>query len=519
MRVYNKYIKGKNAVFVSVATKGQEANIVKADNYTVDTTKYVAPDYGYNGLKYVKAKDNFDRSKKPGNGPNPVVKVPKFWRKDLPNGIKMIGSEAAEVPTVTVTITIPGGHLLQAKDTSKVGLASFFAAMMNEDTKNYTAEQMTVALQKLGSSVSVGSSTDGITFTVSSLKKNIDKTLELLQERLFSPKFTQSSFSRIQRQAMEGFKSSKGRPDVIADEVIAKVNFGKNHILGMSEDGTEYTVKNMKLEDIQSYYDNNITSQKTRVVVVGDIKQEEILPKLTFLNKLPNKKVEIPAVAAAPEVDKSKIFLVDMPKSAQTEFRVGYATGLKYDATGEYYKTGLMNYALGGAFNSRLNLNLREDKGWTYGARSVFSSGDQTGDFEFSAGIRADATDSALYEVMKEMKDYATAGISDDELTFMKSAIGQRDALRYETPGQKAGFIGQILKYNLPANYTDLQNKILKGISKNEINGLAKKWVNADKMNMLLVGDKAKVLTGLKRLGYEIVELDSDGNKVEKKAF
>ena len=126
----------------------------------------------------------------------------------------------------------------------------------------------------------------------------------------------------------------------------------------------------MTLADIQSYYDNYMTSQGTEVVVVGDITQDEILPKLGFLNSLPDKKVSIPNLAAAPSIDKTKIYLVDVPKAAQSEFRVGYVTGLKYDATGEYYKAGLMNYALGGTFNSRLNMNLREDKGWTYGARS-----------------------------------------------------------------------------------------------------------------------------------------------------
>jgi zinc protease len=178
-----------------------------------------------------------------------------------------------------------------------------------------------------------------------------------------------------------------------------------------------------------------------------------------------------------------------------------------------------MNYALGGAFNSRLNLNLREDKGWTYGARSGFSGGKQTGDFEFSAGIRANATDSALIEVMKELKNYSEGGITDEELNFLKSAIGQRDALRYETGFQKAGFIGNILDYDLPGDYVDQQNKIVAGISKAEIDALAKKWVNANKMNILLVGDKEKILPGLQKLGYEIVFLDADGNPVEKKAF
>jgi zinc protease len=379
---------------------------------------------------------------------------------------------------------------------------------------------MAVELQKLGSQVNVTSSLDGITFNVQTLKKNLDKTLALLEERMLNPKFTDDAFKRNQKQVLESFKQAKSQPATVATDVIAKINYGPNNILAMSEDGTEYTVKNLSLNDIENYYNNYMTSKNAKVVIVGDVKQEEILPKLAFLNKLPNKKVELPTVNATPVAsDESKIFLVDIPKAAQTEFRVGYATNLKYDATGEYYKAGLMNFALGGGFNGRLNINLREDKGWTYGARSAFNGDKYSGEFEFSSGIKADATDSALVEVVKELKNYSTNGITDDELIFMKSAIGQRDALRYETGFQKAGFIRNILDYNLPANYADQQNKIMKGITQNDINALSKKWVNPNKLNMLLVGDKAKILPGLQKLGYKIIELDVDGKPVEKKAF
>lgn len=520
MRVYNKYIKHRHSLNVSVLPKGQDAKMLIADNnYTVDKSNYDAPDYGYEGLKYVKAKDNFDRTKMPANGPNPVVNVPAFWKKDWPSGIRLIGTENTELPTVTLSIRIPGGHLLNTNDLSKVGLASFFTDMMNEDTKNYSAEQISRELQKLGSSISVYSGNEDITFQVQSQKKNLDATLALLQERIFNPKFTQDAFNRIQKRTLESFKLAKTQPANVANEVFAKLNYGHKHILATNAEGTEESVKNFTLADIQSYYDNYMTSQGTQVVVVGDITEAEVLPKLNFLNNLPNKKIDIPAVAAAPKVEKTKVFLVDVPKAAQTEFRVGYNTGLKYDATGEYYKAGLMNYTLGGAFNSRLNLNLREDKGWTYGARSGFSGGKQTGDFEFSAGIKADATDSALVEIMKDMKEFAANGIKEDELSFLKNAIGQRDALRYETGFQKAGFIGNILNYNLPGDYVDQQSKIVGGISKAEIDALAKKWINTDKMNILVVGDKAKILPGLQKLGYEIVELDSDGNPVQKKGF
>jgi zinc protease len=513
MRVYNTYIKGKSSVILSVVTKGNESNIVAADNYTVNKDSYKSPDYGYNGLKYTKPADSFDRTKTPGNGPNPVVKVPSFWRKDIDKEIHVIGTESKELPIVTLSITVPGGHLLMANDTSKTGLPRIFASMMNEDTRTYTAEQLQAELQKLGSSINVTSSLDGITFSVQSLSKNLDKTLALLEERLLRPKFTPEAFARIQKQTTEGFKQRKSQPAIIASELYTKLNYGSGNILGLSDVGSEYTVKNLTLKDVEDYYSNYITSTGVDVVVVGDVKQATILSKLDFLKKLPAKDVKLATPSKAPAIDKTRIYIVDVPKAAQTEFRVGYVTSLKYDATGEYYKTGLMNYALGGAFNSRINLNLREDKGWTYGARSGFSGDKYSGEFVFSAGIKAAATDSALVEVLKELNTYAKSGLQDSELLFMRSAIGQRDALRYETGFQKTAFIANILRYNLPGNFVEQQSKIVSTIPKDELNKLATKWIDTSKMNILLVGDKATILSGLKRFGYEIIELDVNGNK------
>lgn len=510
MRVYEKYIKGKPAVILSVVPKGQETNIASAENYKVDQSNYKAPSYGYDGLTYSKPKDNFDRSKMPGNGPNPVVKVPAYWKKTLDNGVKAIGAQTTELPLVTFAFTIPGGHLLQANDTSKIGLARTFATMMNEDTKNYTAEKMQAELQKLGSSITISSSFDGIVFRVQTLKKNLDKTLALLEERMLNPKFTQDAFNRIQKQAVEGFKQMKSQPALVASDVFAKMNYGAT-IGGLSEAGTEYSIKNLTLKDIEDYYNNNMTSKASKLVVVGDIAEKEILDKLAFLKKLPAKDVTLPSVPSVPSVDKTRIYLVDVPKAAQTEFRVGGVTGLKYDATGEYYLATLTNYPLGGAFNSRLNMNLREDKGWTYGARSGFAGDKYSGTFSFSSGIRANATDSALAEVMKELKNYSKSGVTEEELKFMKSALGQRDALLYETPFQKAGFIGRILEYDLPSNFVDEQNKILANLTKATVDKEAAKWIKPESTNILLVGDKNKIMPGLQRFGYEIVELDVNG--------
>ncbi len=510
LRVYNKYIKGKPAVILSIVIKGKEDNVIAPENYKVNTANYKAPDYGYTGLKYSKPTDAFNRNQMPGNGPNPVVKVPAFWKKTLDNGVKAIGANTTELPLVTMSITIPGGHILQANDTSKIGLADMFASMMNEDTKNYTAEKFQAELQKLGSSIGVSSGFDGVTFSVQTLKKNLDKTLALLEERMLSPKFNQAAFDRIQKQNIEGFKQAKAQPAFVASDVFNKMNYGAS-ILGLSESGTEYTIKNLKLQDVESYYNNYMTSKNAELVVVGDVTESEILGKLTFLNKLPNKEIKLPAIPSAMNVDKTRIYLVDVPKAAQTEFRIGGVTGLKYDATGEYYRLMLSNFALGGGFNGRVNINLREDKGWTYGARTTAYGDKYTGEFYFSSGIRANATDSAVVEVMKELKNYSEKGITEDELKFMKSALGQRDALLYETGFQKAGFIGRIQDYDLPADFVDQQNKILANLTKADVDRIAAKWIKPQSANILLVGDKVKILPGLEKLGYEIVELDVNG--------
>jgi zinc protease len=511
LRVYFQYIKNAHGVTLTVLPKGQEKMKVAEDNYKIDSSNYKSPNYGYASLKYNKARDNFDRGKIPGNGPNPVVKVPAFWTNTMQNGIKIIGSDNNELPIVTLTLKLPGGHLLQSGNLKQVGLASMLSNLMNEDTKQRSAEDMTKELQKLGSSISVYSSIDGLNFSVQSLKKNITPTLALLEERLLQPLFKEDAFKRIQKQEVEVFKQIKAQPSAVADLVFEKINYGTDHILGISEDGTEESIKQLKLADIQSYYDSTITAIGAMVFVVGDIKEAELLPQLGFLNKLPNTKIELPLPAAGVPVEKTKIYFVHIPKAAQTEFRIGYPTNLLYDVNGEFYKAGLMNYNLGGAFNSRININLREDKGWTYGSRTGFDASKYGGTFEFSAGIKAEATDSALAEIIKEIKGFTEGGIKDDEMKFMKSAIGQRDALKYETPAQKAGFIGRILEYNLPGDYVDQQNKILKGLTNDDVNALAKKWLPLDKMNILLVGDKDKVLPSLKKFDYEIVELDADG--------
>jgi zinc protease len=513
MRVYNQYIKGKKGVILSIIPKGQQVSPAAPDNYKVSKEGYKTPDYGYEGLKYVKAKDNFDRSKRPAPGKNPVVKVPPFWTDSFANGIKVIGTKNEEIPTVTLLFTIQGGHRLSALEPSKAGIASLTASLMNEDTENYTAEQMSNELEKLGSSISVSSGPENYTVVVQSLKKNLDATLKLLEERLYRPKFAPDDFDRLKNQQLEGIANQNTQPTVIASKVYNKLLFGEDNIRSIPQSGTEETVKNITVDDVKNFYQKYFSPTVTNLVIVGDVEQGAIMPKLSFLNKWEKKDVTVPAAAPSRTIDKTKIYLVDKEKAPQSEIRVGYVA-LPFDATGDFYKSNIMNYPLGGAFNSRINLNLREDKGYTYGARSYFSGTKSVGPFTSAAGVRADVTDSALVEIVKEITNFRDKGITEAELAFTKSSSGQDDALEYETGFQKAGFLNQIIYYNLENDFVDKQNEILKNITKAEIDALAKKYLPIEKMHMLVVGDKELVKPKLEKLGYDVVELDKEGNEV-----
>ena len=515
MRVYEKYIKNKPAIVLSVLPKGKEDLVAAPDNFKIDSSHYQRPDYGYDKLKYIKAKDNFDRKIIPAAGENPVVKVPDFWEENIDKNIKAIGVETHEVPMVNLNIYLKGGNLTEQNNLSKVGVASLFASMMNEDTKDKTSEQMSLALEKLGSSIRVNNTTDAIVFSLQSLSKNLNETIDLLKEKILRPEFKEEAFDRLKKQLIANINNSKNQASSVANVVFSRLNYGKDNILGYPDYGTEETVENITLPDIKEYYKNFISQDGANVVVVGDVKEKDILPQLNFLKELPDKKIELPALPGIPKVKKTKIYVVDIPHAAQTEFRVGYVTGLKYDATGDFYKATLSNYNLGGSFNSRFNIRLREDKGWTYGARSLFTGDNFTGAFYFSSGIRANATDSALAEVISLFKNYNENGPDKNEIMFMKNSIGQSDARNYETGYQKAAFISRILRYDLSHDFVSKQTEILNSVSPEEIQLLAKKYYDLGKMNILLVGDKNTFLPGLAGLGYEIVELDSEGNKLK----
>lgn len=514
MRVFNKYLKGKPAVVMSVLPD-EDTEPAKPDNYEIPTEgDNPFPTTDYSGLEYKRPEgDQFDRSKRPELGENPVVNVPDFWSTEFDNGMQVIGTVSDEIPTVNLQLTLNGGQKLEARDLSKAGLASLTSSMMNEGTENYSGEAIQEELDRIGSNVSIYSGQTSTTVNISSLVKHLDRTLELAEEILMHPAFKEEDFERLKKRQLENIQQQEKVPAATASRVFQKLLYGKGHVYAVPTSGEQETVENITLEDVKNYYRENYSPSVGELVIVGDISQEEILSKLDFLKKWEAKTVEIPELPKVKKSEKTKLYLVDKANAPQSEIRIGYLTDLDLDLTGEFYEAYLMNYNLGGGFNSRINLNLREDKGWTYGARAGFYY-DDPGDpiaYIASSGVKADATAGAVNEFMKEITNYQKDGITEDELIFMRKAIGQNDALRYESPWQKAGFLRMLIHYDLDKSYVDKRTEMINTITKKEIDELAKKYLDYNNMYILVVGDEASNLEELKELGYEMVKLDEKG--------
>ncbi|WP_394129855.1 M16 family metallopeptidase [Shewanella maritima] len=501
MRVFNTYIKDKPMVVMSVVPEGQTQLIANADNFTAPTPA-IAEEAVDGEFNFNQITSSFDRSVMPSEGPAPVVKVPQLWRDSLANGIAVIGTQTDETPTVELVIYLDGGHALVPVE--KAGLAQITAAMLNESSTLRSSEELANALEMLGSSIYFGSQAAQGVIQVSSLTENLDATLALVEEHLFTPAFTPEDFARIKQQQLQSVQHSLSDPNYLARAKFSELLYGDKTPSGVSQSGSVASISAISLDDVKQFYEQQYRAGNAKIVVVSNLTKSQLTPKLNAFAKWQGEAVVASTQPNETLAKTGKIYLLDHPGAAQSVIAIGN-TSLPYDADGEYFKATLMNYPLGGAFNSRINLNLREDKGYTYGARSGFRGGKETGRFSAGASVRTDVTAESLTEFFNEISQFQANGMTDKELAFMRSSISQGQALKYETPYQKAGFLRMIQRYNLADNFTETQQNIIQNVELDELNQLASQLLKLDDMVILVVGDAATVEDKLKSLNYPVI--------------
>jgi zinc protease len=506
MRVYKRYIKDQHKVVLSIVPKGQEVLAAKPANFEFPQRVFAdEPTALSANVQAPEVVDKFDRSIKPKVGPNSPVSIPDFSRKRLANGIEMIVHHTNETPTVAMSFSMEGGPLLDPIE--KAGLASLTAQMLNESSLGMSNEEMANQLALLGSRISFSASGRYTEVNVSSLSKNFVKTLDLLKMKLFQPAFLQSDFDRLKQRLEQSLQQQMKSPAALASNAVKLLLFGEENRVSLADQGSLASLQNISLDDVKTFYKQYYSPAKADLVLVGDLDQKVVDKNLQFLTNWQGKDYQIPAFNDFPDVSEPVIYLVNQPGAAQSVIRI-IKPDLPYDALGEQFRSKLMNFALGGNFNSRINLNLREDKGYTYGASTGFSGGKALGWFQAQADVKQANTADAIQEFFKEIRKYQQEGMTEQELISMRSAYTQGDALQYETPYDKASFLRQLLTYELDKNYREQQNVIIEHISLQEINQLATKHLKLDDMQVVVVGDAEVILPQLQSLGRKIVPLE-----------
>ena len=503
MRVFKKYIKNQHGVIMSVVPNGQLSAIAAKDNFVPgprssgDGASTSADD-----IAVRKGVDDFDRSIIPIAGANKAVDIPEMWQHNFDNGISILGAQSSETPTTSVLLKIPAGHYYNAKNTA--GTAGLVASMLKESTTERSAEEMSKALQKLGSSIYISAGNLYLNINISSLTKNLDATLTLVNEQLRAPAFLESEFERLKSNAIQGALNNRKDAGYLASTAYRQL-LNADNIAAMPSSGNEKSLTNISLDDVKAFYQQQVKPFGGQLIAVSDLGQAELTKSLSILEDWEGKAVDLNLSLPEGDGKMGVIYLVNKDDAAQSAIRIGKRS-MTEDITGEYYKSSLMNFALGGAFNSRIILNLREDKGYTYGARSYFNGGKLSGYYTATAEVRADATDKSIAEFINEIKDYSERGITDDELMFMRNSINQKDALKYETPRAKLAFLAQILEHDLTPDFVRQRSEIVTNITKAEINALAKKHLSVDDMLMVVVGDAKTLRPQLKALGYKVLD-------------
>ncbi len=512
-RVFNQYIAGKPAVILSIVPNGKVELAAAPQNYEAPQ-RDIPESFGDEGAELAlrPVSDDFDRSQQPVPGMNPSVELPAIWDTTLANNVRVLAVPNSETPTVTIRATFAMGQ--RDEPAGKAGLTALTAALMGEATLERSAAEFTEALERIGARVSVNAGQYETTVTVSTLTKHLDKAMDLMMERALKPAFTQEDFDRIKSQTIEGLLASRKTPQGLAGRAINSVLYGSTHPLSYPSSGLPSTVEAITLEDVKAYYAAHFPAHLTGILVSAGLPQEEIISTLNGFAALEVTEAYRVPIENLPEISGRTVYLVDKEGAAQSSLRTAQPS-IKYDALGDFYKAGLANFNLGGTFNSRINLNLREDKGYTYGARSGFNGGLEFGSFGVSTEVNKEATAASLTEILNELESYSTGGMSEEEYNFMRSAIGQRDALQYETPGRKLSLLGNILRYDLPLNYRTQQNNILKEVDRDTLNQLSNRLITPENMAVVIVGDEASIREEIEALGMPVKKLDEDGFEID----
>lgn len=520
MRVYNKYIKDQHFLATSFVPVGQKELVLEGSlkGAVVEEAIVQGAEASFDHLdkdaKYEKTVSRIDRSQTPALDGTLSFEAPAIATDALANGMKVFHIYQGELPMAQFSLRIKGGQFLD--NPSKVGTSALLDNMLMEGTKNRTPQELEEALGQLGASVRVSTSREYMTISGSSLAKNYDKVMVLVNEILMEPRWDEKEFARIKSSALNSIQQSNANPNAIAAKVFDRVMYGDDHIFANPISGTAASVAGITMDDLKTYYEKNFSPKLSAFHFVGALDKAAVLNSLESFEAWDTAEVTFPSYEVKTKQEGSRIYFVDYPDAKQSVVNIG---SISMTGDNEDYAAATMaNYRMGSGSGSILFKELRLEKGYTYGAGSRFNRRMNGTSFQASSSVRSNVTKESV-ELFKDLLDNYGDNYSEDDLETTKKSILRGNTQSFETLGGLVGILQNISTYNLDTDYIKKDEAKLKAMDVKAVQALIKEYMDPDKLIYVVVGDGK---TQLNRLGNSglgkpiVVNKDEESLQIKK---
>jgi len=447
------------------------------------------------------------RAQPPGPGPEAPYQPPHWSRFKLKNGLEVYLVEFHDLPLVEFNLMVKTGSAANPAD--KAGLADLTARMLVEGTKTRGALEIADQVAALGGTLVTGTTWEASSAQMSTLTKNLDAALAIYADVLLHPAFDAKEFARVRDNLLTAIVRRKDSPPTVAGLALVRLLYGTKHPYGWPTSGTEVTLKKVTPAELRAFYQANYHPGNAALIVAGDVTEAVLRPKLeAALKGWRGGRVAARKLPAAAAPGETKIFLIDKAGAPQSSIRVGQIGIDRLNP--DYFAVTVMNLILGGGFY-RLDLNLREGKGWTYGARSTFDSRRTPGPFSAGGEFVAPHSADSVAEILKEVNGIRDSDVTDAELARAKDQIVKSFPARFATRASAAAQLADLAVFGFPDSYWADYTKKIAAVTKDDIRRVARKYLDPGHLTIVVVGDKSSIEGPLAKLApVEVRDLDGD---------
>jgi zinc protease len=441
---------------------------------------------------------SFDRTIEPPFGAPYALPSPDVWRETLANGIRVYGIESNETPLVYFSLTLDAGR--DHGDTAKPAVPSLTADLLNKGTANKTTAELEDAIKSLGSTIQISAGATGTTVSGSSLSRNFPQTMALVEEMLLEPRWDAEEFELLKLKQINQIDQDAGNPGAISRREAAKLRYPSDHIYSYLPYGTKEKLETVSLEDLKSFYRTYYAPARARLNIVGDVNAQAVTAAVNGLaNNWNTPATEPVSLPQANPVEKSVVYFYDVPGAKQSVLRIQRPSLSALDP--DYPLANAANFLLGGIYTSQLMTELRVNRGYTYGIRSGFNGAKDRGSFTIGSSVRSNVTRESMALIRDIVRDFGP-GFTAEDLQVLKGAVLRGQALKNETLGAKLGVVQNISYFGYPDDYQARDAARVEAMTLDQFREIARKYLRADAMQYLVVGDAKTQADRLGDLGF-----------------